>query len=196
MDLELVPIVKKPRVVLVHGIHAQEGTSHVRRLVSYFRDAGFDVDVFEYGWLSVLGARWRNPGIARRLAAIVEPEDHVVCHSNGAAVVWLAMRHHGMRCVQASLIAPALDADKTLPGALWADVYHNAHDHVVWAARWLWWHAWGSMGRDGAESWDIRNIDVGNHAGLPKIAGHLAYFNEDILPTFAPFLVERHVRRL
>lgn len=191
----------KPRVVLVHGIHAKEGTSNVRKLVPYFEHAGFEVVVFEYGWVSVIGARWRNPGIARRLAALVRPDDHVVCHSNGAAVAWLAMRDHGMRCTQLSLIAPALDDDKWLRNATWCDVYHNHCDHVVWAARWLWWHSWGSMGRDGctdplAQAFGVRNIDVAGHAGLPTICGHLEYFQPHILPRFAPWLVERHTRRL
>lgn len=192
---------QRPRVWLVHGIHAREGRSNVRRLVPYFQDAGFDVQVYEYGWVSVLGARWRNPGIARRLAALVEPEDHVVCHSNGAAVVWLAMRDHAMRCTMLSQIAPALDSDAWSRNAIWTDVYHNAADHVVWAARWLWWHAWGSMGRDGctdpmAYAYGYSNIDTANHAALPRIEGHLAYFDDDILPEFGRYLAGRHVRRL
>lgn len=198
-DLELAP--KKPRVVLVHGIHAKEGTSHIRQLKPYFEAAGFDVLVFEYGFMSVPGARWRNPDIAWRLADVVRPEDHIVCHSNGACIVWLAMRDHGMRCQLASLIAPALDDDKRPKGAIWTDVYYNRCDDVVWFARLLWWHAWGSMGRDGCTdpmgpAHGVFNLDVAGHAGLPTICGHLEYFQPHILPTFAPFLVGRHVRKL
>lgn len=201
MNLELVPIEKKPRVVLVHGIHAKEGTSHIRQLKPYFEARGFEVLVFEYGWVSVLGARWRNPDIAWRLADVVQPDDHVVCHSNGAAVAWLAMKNHNMRCTMLSLIAPALDDDKWLRNATWTDVYHNHCDNVVWFARLLWWHSWGSMGRDGctdplASAFGVRNIDVAGHAGLPIICGHLAYFEPHILSTFGPFIAERHARKL
>lgn len=191
---------KKPRVVLVHGIHTKEGTSNVRKLVPYFEAEGFDVLVFEYGWLGVLGARWRNPGIARRLASVVRPSDHLVCHSNGATVAWMAMENHSMRCERASLIAPALDSDEVLYGAWHTDVYHNACDHVVWFARLLIHHAWGSMGRDGAtnvlhHALGMHNIDVANHAGMPQICGHLEYFEPHVLPRFAPWLVRRHLER-
>lgn len=190
----------QPHVVLVHGIHSAEGTTNMRRMVPFFEQAGFRVTVFEYGWMGVLQARWKNPGIARRLAALVRESDHLVCHSNGAAIAWLAMRNHGMKCRRISLIAPALDADKIFQGAIWADVYHNACDHVVWLARLLWWHAWGSMGRDGClhpvpAIFGHTNIDVANHAALPKICGHLEYFEPYILPRLGPWMVRRHLEK-
>lgn len=187
-----------PRVILVHGIHTREGTTNMRVLAPHFEAAGFAVEVFEYGWLGVLRARWANPGIARQLASVVREGDHVVCHSNGAAVAWLAMRRHGMRCRHLSLIAPALDRDKVTDGAIWTDVYHNRCDHVVWAARLLWHHAWGSMGRDGclgSARLGMTNIDVANHAGLPTICGHLEYFADHIHPKLGPFMVRRHLER-
>lgn len=191
---------RKPHVVLVHGIHSAEGTTNMRRLVPYFEQAGFRVTVFEYGWLGVIRARWANPGIARRLAALVRESDHLVCHSNGAAVAWLAMKNHNMKCRHVSLIAPALDNDKRMLGSIWTDIYHNRCDHVVWLARLMWWHSWGSMGRDGCS--DPRalasghtNIDVANHAALPTICGHLEYFAPHVVPRFAPWLVRRHLER-
>lgn len=194
-------ISRQPHVVLVHGIHAREGHSNVRKLVPFFEAAGFRVTVFEYGWISVLRARWANPGIAKRLAALVRESDHVVCHSNGAAVAWLAMNDYGMTCRKISLIAPALDDDKLFLSAIWTDVYHNACDHVVWFARLFIHHAWGSMGRDGcrnssAKLCGVANIDVADHAGLPVICGHLEYFEPHILPRFAPFLVRRHLDKV
>lgn len=193
-------VASRPRVVLIHGIYAQEGTSHIRQLKPYFEAAGFEVVVFEYGFISALQTYFRNPGIARRLAALVRPDDHLVCHSNGATIAWLAMKKHDMRCLKVSLIAPALDDDKVLPGATWTDVYHNRCDHVVWVARLFIRHAWGSMGRDGCTNVDglrmgMHNIDVANHAGLPRICGHLQYFEPYILPRLGPWLVRRHLER-
>lgn len=187
----------KPHVVLVHGIHTREGETNMRRLVPFFEAEGFRVTVFEYGWLGVLWARWANPGIARRLASLVYESDHVVCHSNGATVAWLAMKLHNMKCRRLSLIAPALDSDKYLFGALRTDVYHNGCDDVVWLARLIWHSAWGSMGRDGctnphALAASHTNIDVAHHAALPRICGHLDYFSPNIMPRLGPWLVRRH----
>lgn len=193
-------VASRPRVVLIHGIYATEKTSHIRQVKPYFEAAGFDVVVFEYGFITALLTYLLNPGIARRLAELVRPDDHLVCHSNGAAIAWLAMKKHGMRCLKVSLIAPALDADKVMHGATWTDVYHNRCDHVVAIARLFIRHAWGDMGRDGctnAEGWRFgtRNIDVANHAGLPQICGHLQYFEPYILPRLGPWLVRRHLER-
>lgn len=190
----------KPRVVIVHGIYTREGSSHVRGLQAYFEAMGFEVVIFEYGFVTALLTYFLNPGIARRLAALVRPDDHLVCHSNGAAIAWIAMKKHGMRCLKASLIAPALDADKMMAGATWTDVYHNRCDHVVVFARLFIGHAWGDMGRDGGTNADgmrngMRNIDVADHAGLPQICGHLEYFEPHVLPRFAPWLVRRHLER-
>ena len=60
-----------PRVVLVHGIHAAEGTSNMLRLIDPFNRAGFMVHVFEYGFLSVLGAMFANPYHASALASFL-----------------------------------------------------------------------------------------------------------------------------
>jgi hypothetical protein len=190
---------KKPRVVLIHGIYVREGASHIRQLQPHFEAAGFEVVVFEYGFVTALLTYFLNPGIARRLAELVRPDDHLVCHSNGAAIAWLAMKKHGMRCLKASLIAPALDDDKIMAGGR-TDVYHNRCDHVVVFARLFIGHAWGSMGRDGcttAEGWrmGMHNIDVADHAGLPQICGHLEYFEPHILPRLGPWLVRRHLER-
>jgi hypothetical protein len=188
------------RVVLVHGIHTREGTTNMSRLAPWFRAAGFDVVIFEYGWVGVLRARWRNPGIARRLAAVVRPGDHLVCHSNGAVIAWLAMRDRRMECRHVSLIAPALDSNRILGGALWTDVYHNRCDHVLWLARLFRHHAWGSMGRDGCTSEDaaamgVTNIDTATHRALPEICGHLDYFAPHVLPALGPWIVQRHLER-
>lgn len=188
--LTLHPARGAPRVILVHGIHAPEGSSNVRRLVPFFAVAGFEVAVFEYGFVGVLGARWRNPGIAQALRACLRPGDHLAGHSNGCALIWLALGLPG--CPPpgpVSLIAPALDRDKCLAAPF--DVYHNAGDGVVGLSRLLLRHAWGAMGRDGASCAWAHNIDAAEFE--PPVSGHLGYFGEAALPLFGPLLAGRHL---
>lgn len=186
------------RIILVHGIHAAEGQSHIGLLVPHLEALGLEVIRFEYGFLSALRARWANPGIAKRLAAIARPEDVVVCHSNGAAVTWLACEKYGLSLNGVALINPALDSDKLLRNCGWMDVYHNPGDDIVWLSKWLINHAWGSMGRDGCTykplrgfelaNYGVTNIDCGNTEGMPKIDGHLEFFSTAKIARWAQYL--------
>lgn len=196
---------KPPRIVLVHGIHAPEGTSHIGLLKPHLEALGFEVVLFEYGFLSALRARWANPGIAKRLAQFARPDDVVVCHSNGAAVTWLACEKYGLKLEGVALINPALDSDKLFLNTYWTDVYHNQGDDIVWWSKWLVAHAWGSMGRDGCtyelcsfelSEIGVTNIDCGNTAGLPKIDGHLDFFSTAKIAPWAAYLGRRILKNV
>lgn len=191
------------RIVVVHGIHAREGQSNVWRLKPYLELAGHAAHVFEYGFVGALWARLFNPRVARRLADFVgqfdgEPLDFV-CHSNGAAVLYLAMRDHGVAARRVSLINPALDADRLLPDALFTDVYYNGGDDVAWWASLLPRSVWGRMGRDGyrgAGAAGVVNIDCGHTAGMPPLDGHLDFFGPEKLDLWGRYLAIRHARSL
>lgn len=190
------------RVVVVHGIHAPEGQSNVWRLKPYLELHGLAPQVFEYGYMGALWARFANPGVARNLARLAEsfgePVDYV-CHSNGAAVLYLAMREHGVAARRVSLINPALDAGLRLPNALFTDIYYNGGDDVAWWASLLPRSVWGRMGRDGyrgAGAAGVVNIDCGHTAGMPPLDGHLDFFGPEKLDLWGRYLAARHARRL
>lgn len=196
------------RIILVHGIHAAEGQSHIGLLAPHLEALGLEVVRFEYGFLSALRARWANPGIAQRLVAIARPQDVVVCHSNGAAITWLACEKYGLKLKGVALINPALDSDKLIRLAGFMDVYHNQGDDIAWLSKWLINHAWGSMGRDGCTFKPMRtlslsdlgvtNIDCGNTDGMSKIDGHLDFFSTAKIALWAQYLglrIRRHLEK-
>lgn len=182
------------RVVLIHGIHTPEGSSNVRRLFPYFADMHWDVAVFEYGFISALAARWRNPAIADHLAQVLCEDDHVVAHSNGAALLWLATQRPECPWLRhASLIAPALDATRCPRRIDTIDVYHNASDRLLGLARLLPAHAWGAMGRDGASCGNaVTNFDTLADEFRPKCSGHTGYFSDGTVQQFGARLAARH----
>lgn len=187
------------RIVVVHGIHSREGQSNVWRLKPYLQLDGHQVEVFEYGFVGALWARFANPGIARRLAGdvVLDPPADYVCHSNGAAVLYLAMRDHGLVAGRVSLINPALDSDIRLPNAAATDIYYNAGDSVVGLASLLLRHYWGRMGNAGyvgPPHAGITNIDCARTAGLPPLDGHLDFFTPGKLDAWGRYLSLRHAR--
>lgn len=197
------------RIVLVHGIFAREGDSNVWNMKAPLEAAtGLPVAVFEYGYTGILGARLTNNRTAKRLAHMLMPGDIIVCHSNGAAVTWLATHKHGARPAGVVMINPALDSWR-MPLADWAHVYYNAEDTVVWWSKLLVGNVWGEMGRIGyrprginhtlPDTWidqvdgdkrivtGIEQIDTIVHAkGLlaPPAKGHIAMFQS---PCVAPW---------
>lgn len=187
-------------IVVIHGIHAREGESNVWRLKPYLELAGHTVEVFEYGFVGALWARFANPRIARRLAEVHGAQTYdYVCHSNGAAVLYLAMRDYGLKAGRVSLINPALDSDRVLPGAVHTDIYYNADDAVVGLASLLRGHYWGRMGNAGymgPHDPTITNIDCAAQPFLPKLSGHLDFFGPRKLDAWGPWLAARHNKEL
>ena len=191
------------RIVLVHGIYSKEGQSSVWNMKAPLEKAtGLPVEVFEYGYLHAIQARFENPSIAKRLAHILEPGDIVVNHSNGAAVTYLATVKEGARPSGVVMINPALDTWR-LPVCDWAHIYYNAEDEVVWWSQLLIGNVWGDMGQVGfcpehditrigwpqlmetqlvdgvAYSTSVRQADTikdAQYLAAPPARGHLAMF--------------------
>lgn len=185
------------RVVVIHGIHAVERDSNVWRLRPYLELKGHRPVVFEYGYVGALWARFANHGVAKRLAETHGDGLDYVCHSNGAAVLYLAMRDHGLKAGRVSLINPALDRTIRLPGAAATDVYFNAGDGVAWLAGLLPHNLWGRMGSagyGGAADPHITNFDCTRQPGLPPLDGHLDFFAPGKLDAWGRFLAIRHRR--
>lgn len=189
------------RIVVVHGIHAREGESNVWRLKPYLEMAGHQPEVFEYGYMGALWARFANPRVAAKLVdhcgALDEWPLDFVCHSNGAAVLYLAMKKYGLEARHVSLINPALDSDIRLPCAKDIDIYYNADDAVVGLASLLVRHYWGRMGNSGymgPHEHAITNIDCQASPGMPKLSGHLDFFTPGKLDAWGRYLANRHRR--
>lgn len=190
------------RIVVVHGIHAAEGESHVWQLRPGLEaETGLEVGVFEYGFMSFWSARFRNSKIAERLAAIVQPGDVIVNHSNGAAVTYLACRDFGMRPSVVACVNPALDNDLLFRGASETDVYYNAGDTWVGLASILIGHVWGDMGKVGYKGQHpgVHNIDCGNTPGMPKVDGHIDLFSAgkaDLWSRYIGIRIRNHLEGL
>ena len=72
----------------------------------------------------------------------------MVCHSNGAAVTWMATHKAGARPSGVVMMQPALD-EWRMPLCEWAHVYYNADDSITWLSGLLIGNVWGPMGRIG-----------------------------------------------
>lgn len=196
------------RILLVHGIYSKEGESSVWNMKAPLeKSTELPVVVFEYGYLHPVQARFSNPGIAHRLADVMEPGDIVVNHSNGAAVTYLATRDFGARPSGVVMINPALD-EWRMPVCDWAHVYYNGDDEVVWWSHLLPGNVWGEMGKigfipkgkrppawtrnrmqieDGNLRWQtsVLNTDTAiTRIDAPAARGHLAMFES---PCVAPW---------
>lgn len=178
------------KIILVHGIHVSEPAGGIGRLQPHLEAAGLPVMRFDYGHMFAFQTRFKNPELARRLAALAGPEDIIIGHSNGACLAWLAAQQ--TRVGGLVFINPALDHDAVMPvGVRFAQVYYNAGDHAVQLSRLLLWHPWGGMGHCGATVPDqrVENIDCANTPGLPRIWGHSDIFR--YLNTWGPAIAKR-----
>lgn len=168
-------------VHLLHGIHTSKNSRRLADLAPIVEQAsGLPVVYHEYGDILAIQTRWKNPGIAERLAKLVEPGDVLVGHSNGCAI-WTRVLMLGAPAQGVVLLNGALDDSIEFPPQLkWAHVYFNQYDKAVpWAERmpkWLLDPMWGDLGRDGYRGKDPRvtKTDCFNSPPFPPLAGHSA----------------------
>lgn len=144
-------------IVLVHGFNVSDGGKRtIDTLIPHLVDMGYDVKEFDYGWVGLLGVRFGNKKRAKMLAAMAGPEDIVIGHSNGCAIMALAMEM-GMTISSGVFIHPALNRTWCPPenAAKKITVYYSAKDRATWIAKFLINHIWGDMGTVGPVSvWD------------------------------------------
>lgn len=167
-------------IYLVHGI-AENGDLSVgrfaRRLNAYCHMYRYPTP--SIAWINALLVRipWWRRRLASDLAKRVKRLDHDPCaiaYSNGALVLWEAMRM-GAQFEVVVLFGAAFDADRQWPQRfkLLYNVY-NKRDRAVRLAAKLWAHLWGDLGArgySGPPDERIRNIS----ANLKR--GH-RYFEE------------------
>lgn len=171
------------KIIATHGIHTSPTSRRLRDMCPYIgRGAGLPVEYFEYGDILAIQTRMKNPGIARRLAKLVEPGDVLIGHSNGNAVCIRALLE-GAPAQGLVILNGALEPAVELPRQLrWAQVYWNPGDEAVPLTevpifrRVFFDPLWGEMGRVGYTGKDSRvvvNLNCSTaSAGLPSLKGH------------------------
>jgi hypothetical protein len=184
------------KIHLVHGIHSGPNDPMVPGLVPYLQKTGLQVAAPNYGYILGIEAARMNPMIEGVLAPYIDPDDILVGHSNGCAIIYELMKHGNRNGIV--FINPALDAD--LPFLAhsefrWMHVYYNAGDTLTEVAEIAEWagiapRCWGDMGHDGYKGHDkrVRNIDCGNTEGMPKVNGHSDIFTAANLPQWGAFI--------
>lgn len=187
------------KIILVHGIHSKEGDNNMSMLWPWLQRLlpKHEVVIHEYGFMGFWRARWANDGQARRLAALIEPGDVVVTHSNGAAITYLACRDYGACPVGVININPALDRWRT-PEVHWVETIHSPGDRWVWLSQWLPGHVWGDQGRVGYRGFDDNTInhDASGFGPQMEYSGHCGLFDPERIDKWAYFLAYRIDERL
>ena len=165
------------RIIIVHGIHTNDDSVWMTTIAGAFAEAGFETQVWTYGYAYAIFTRWQNPGRARKLKTLIRPGDIVLGHSNGLCVAWLAAMS-GAPIAGAVGINPALDADKAMPAQVpWVNLYPNRKDEAVKVALVFPKHPWGDQGRRGLAFNDPRYLTRFTNEGYgaaPPVYGHSA----------------------
>lgn len=180
---------------VIHGIHT-EGISPVQGLIPYLRAANFEVRYPDYGWEAGVETRIVNPFIVGTLMAYIEPDDIVIGHSNGCALLYDALLR-GLKVAGAIFINAALE-QAIKPLAPWTDIYFNPGDDITEAAKigariGVTDSTWGAMGHGGyiGNAPSITSINCGASPGMPAVSGHSDFFTPAKLAAWAPFLIDR-----
>ena len=179
-----------PKVITVPGIHATMQNEGIEGMILALNQQGLDVYPFHYGFAYAVTTALLNPGRAKKLAALVEPGDVIMGHSNGCDLGWRAAML-GAPIAGLVLINPALKPDiEFSPQVQWVRVYYNKGDEVVpWANKlFLFDHSWGAMGRDGYTGTDkkVQSVDCGT--GPYPANGHSDIFTPGKIDYWAKYI--------
>ena len=160
----------QPTCWLIHGFNVRDnGANTVDKLGPHFAARGYRIGQFDYGWTFLLGARFGNKQRAERLAALVQPGDIAVGHSNGCTIIHYATTifKAALRCLV--YVNPALDCDaEPAEHVESVHVWHSPSDAAVRAASVIPFVSWGMMGASGYTGADPRvvNFDKENDFDL------------------------------
>lgn len=182
-----------PRVHFVHGILDPLGTSWLLNLVPYFKAAGFDCRVPDYGLITAVETRIVNPLIERALKPYMEPGDIYVGHSNGCAIGYDLMRG-GCQFAAVAFINAALERQILVTPPTKLFVYFNQGDlateaAVIGESLGLVSPVWGEMGHSGYEGTSrlVTNVNCSTPPdGLPLLFGHSDMGTPGKLARWAP----------
>jgi len=187
------------KVILVHGIHAREGSNNMNALWPWLQRhlPEHSVMLHEYGFMGFWQARFDNSWQAAVLADKVDDGDVIITHSNGAALAYLAVRDYGARPVGIININPALDRWRTA-AVEWVETIHSKGDRWVWLSQWLPGHIWGDQGRVGYHGLEDNTLNHNAaHFGAPMAyRGHCGLFEQARIDQWAAFIGQRIIERL
>ena len=165
-----------------------------------------------YTYTGVMGSRWKNLKIAKRIAEVtksIKKENGTkilaVGHSNGCAILHLATKEYSAHIDYLVYLNPALKRTFA-PGVKvrHCDVYHSPSDIPVRASKWLskltklvsnkWFKArpWGEMGASGYEGPDKRMCNLNKQKDfLVYSETHSDVFYYDKIAYYGPKIVSR-----
>lgn len=174
--------------ILIHGILTLDPDKSIGKLKKYVKNAYS----FDYGFIGVLGALFRNKSIAKDLAKLINNQKEPVtirAHSNGNAVSVIAADKYGAEIENFICIAPALNRNLVFPESIKNIlVLSTKKDKATKAARFfdslpligfLVPDIWGSMGTDNYIGDDKRVTKIYLD---DVIDDHSDYFSDEDLP--------------
>lgn len=183
------------RCILIHGIHTCGSDQPPQSLIPYLSPPVLYPD---YGFELALATRILNPMIEGAVSPFIQPDDVLIGHSNGCAIIY-DMLKSGVKASGVVFINGALEQLFALPDCVkWCDVYYNSGDTITEAAKvaadlGLVDLCWGELGHAGYAGSDhrVQNINTGATAGFPQVDGHSAIFSSTNLPAWGPFIARR-----
>jgi len=171
------------KAFLIHGFNVKDqGKNTTNKLEPYLDTMEYDIEIFSYGWLGLMGVFYLNPRIVKQLLNKVHDGDIAYCHSNGCLIAHMAAKFGAPFSVLV-YINPALKANIPLPENVdKIIVIHTEHDQAVKMATWLrslmpWApigdRLWGDMGARGYQLGDYRDSDFNPGGKLNKVIHYL-----------------------
>ena len=162
--------------ITLHGFNVRDkGKDSTDKLGIRLSQKGVKWIQMDYRWVFLLGAKYLNSSLSKRLDKTVAEEKEkgvseviVIGHSNGCAIAMRQMLHGSTVADKYILINPALKRDlvERIPGDVKKIVcYHSRHDYPTQAAKWaskipvvnfLIPELWGAAGAWGLDSDDLR----------------------------------------
>ncbi|MBE0421987.1 hypothetical protein [Pseudoalteromonas nigrifaciens] len=127
-----------PKTILIHGFNvSDEGKGTTSKLAPYLNNEEFEVEIFLYGWLGLMGVYFINPRVVKQLLDKVSPGDVGVGHSNGCLILHMAA-HYGAPFSKVIYINPALKSNVSFATQIdKVFVIHTDGDMAVKFASWL-----------------------------------------------------------
>ena len=197
----------KVLTIFIHGFNiSDKGIGTVGKLRSFFAPYGPYV-MLSYGWFGLLGTRYKNDKIAKRLNETVVNAKKggysviVVGHSNGCAIIHRASHLYDTPIDKVVYINPALIRYNTpKKGVLAVDVWYSPSDGPVKWAKWLPKsdsRPWGEMGARGYKGNDIRVISFNKEDEFAVSSKeHSDIFEAEKLSYFGPLIAETAIKSI